>query len=368
MTKSTTKPTKPTQKAPESIKSVIAPKVSKTPALFLVVPCYNESEALPDAIVQLTKKLDSLITKKLISKKSQILFVDDGSSDETWQLIKSASEKDERITGLKLSHNRGHQNALVAGLLAAKSCADVVISIDADLQDDIDAIDKMLEEYKNGADVVYGVRSDRSSDSAFKRKTAESYYKFLKALSVDLVYNSADFRLTSKKVLTAFADYHEVNLFLRGLFPLIGFKTAKVYYSRKPREKGESKYPLKKMLALAWDGITSFSIQPIRLVLKLGIIITIIATILIIYSIVRYFINQTVPGWAFLSCSIWFLGGVQMLSIGLIGEYIGKTYSESKARPRYHIEENLLESPATESVKSAAEQFTEAETKSGAQE
>ena len=315
----------------------------KTPILFLVVPCYNESEALPDTIDQLTKKLDSLITKKLISKKSKILFVDDGSADETWSIIKSASAKNAKITGLKLSRNRGHQTALVAGLLTAKPYADAVISIDADLQDDIDAIDKMLLAYNDGADAVYGVRSDRSSDSTFKRKTAELYYKFMKLLGVDLVYNSADFRLVSKKVLSAFEGYREANLFLRGLFPSIGFKSTEVYYTRKPREKGESKYPLKKMLALAWDGITSFSVEPIRLVLRLGIIITIIATILIIYSIIRYFISQTVPGWAFLSCSIWFLGGVQMLSIGLIGEYVGKTYSESKRRPRYHIEENLLE-------------------------
>ena len=311
--------------------------------LYVVIPCYNEEEVLNETTKRLTEKLNSLIKKKVISKDSKVLYVNDGSKDSTWELINKIHSKNKIFTGISLSRNRGHQNALVAGLLTARNYADVVISMDADLQDDINAMDEMLEKYNDGCDIVYGVRSARKTDTWFKRTTAEGFYKFMDKMGVEIVYNHADYRLTSKRVLDEFSNFHEVNLFLRGIFPLIGFKSDKVYYERNERFAGKSKYPLKKMLSFAWDGITSFSIKPISFILYLGVAILILSLILIIYSVVRKIIGATVPGWTFISCSIWFLGGVQMLSIGIIGEYIGKVYNETKKRPRYIIEGNLLD-------------------------
>ena len=315
----------------------------KKEILYVVVPCYNEEEVLAETTKRLSNKLETLIKKNIISEDSRVMYVNDGSKDKTWELIEEYSRVHKLITGICLSRNRGHQNALLAGLMTAKKYADIVISMDADLQDDIDAMDEMLDKYYNGCDIVYGVRSSRKKDSFFKKTTAQGFYKFMKLMGVDVVYNHADYRLTSKRVLENFADYKEVNLFLRGIFPLIGYKSDVVYYERAERFAGKSKYPLKKMLNFAWDGITSFSVKPIRLVLNIGIIIFVISVIMTIYSIIQYFIGNTVPGWTFLACSIWMLAGIQMLSLGIIGEYIGKVYSETKARPRYIISRNLNE-------------------------
>lgn len=271
------------------------------------------------------------------------MYVNDGSKDKTWELIKNINKNNPMFTGICLSRNRGHQNALVAGLLTAKEYADVVISMDADLQDDINAIDEMLEKYYDGCDIVYGVRSARKTDTFFKRVTAEGFYKFMQMMGVDVVYNHADYRLTSKKVLNNFQDYKEVNLFLRGIFPLIGYKSDKVYYERAERFAGESKYPLKKMLDFAWDGITSFSVKPLRFICTLGFVILFISIIIMIYSLVRKLTGNTIDGWTFLNISIWFIGGLQMISLGIIGEYVGKMYNETKARPRFIVAENLEE-------------------------
>ena len=311
--------------------------------LYVVVPCYNEEEVLSETTKRLCVKLEDLIKIGKISDKSRIMYVNDGSKDKTWELIEEFSQDYTLVTGICLSRNRGHQNALLAGLMTAKNYADVVISMDADLQDDINAMDEMLAKYHAGCDIVYGVRSSRKKDTFFKKHTAQAFYKFMKAMGVDVVYNHADYRLTSKRVLEHFADYKEVNLFLRGIFPLIGFKSDVVYYERAERFAGESKYPLKKMLNFAWDGITSFSVKPIRLVLSIGVIIFAVSVIMTLYSIIVYFMGKTVPGWTFLACSIWMLAGVQMLSLGIIGEYVGKVYNETKARPRYIISRNLNE-------------------------
>ena len=311
--------------------------------LYVVIPCYNEEEVLNETTKRLKEKLTDLIKKNVISKDSRVMYVNDGSKDKTWELIKKINSKEELFTGITLSRNRGHQNALVAGLLTAKEYADVVISMDADLQDDINAIDEMLEKYKEGSEIVYGVRSARKKDSFFKKITAEGFYKFMKLMGVDIVFNHADYRLTSKKVLEQFKDYKEVNLFLRGIFPLIGYKTDVVYYERAERFAGESKYPLKKMLNFAWDGITSFSVKPLRFICSLGFIILLVSFIIMIYSIIQKICGNTVAGWTFLTISIWFIGGLQMVSIGIVGEYIGKIYNETKARPRYIVSENLNE-------------------------
>lgn len=311
--------------------------------LYVVVPCYNEEEVLEETTKRLKEKLEKLISDKKISDKSRVMYVNDGSKDKTWELIEEISIRESLFTGICLSRNRGHQNALLAGLMTAKSYADVVISMDADLQDDINAIDAMLDKYLSGCDVVYGVRSSRKKDSWFKKTTAQGFYKFMKVMGVDIVYNHADYRLASRKVLEHLADFKEVNLFLRGMFPLVGYKSDVIYYERNERFAGESKYPLKKMLNFAWDGITSFSIKPIRFVLTFGILIFIISVIMTIYCIVVKLLGQTVPGWTFLACSIWMLSGIQMLSLGIIGEYVGKVYSETKARPRYIISRNLEE-------------------------
>lgn len=313
----------------------------KLAILYVIVPCYNEEAVLNETTKQLKEKMEKLIKEKKISSSSKVMYVNDGSKDKTWDLIKKYHKKEKLFTGISLSRNRGHQNALLAGLMTAKKYADVVISMDADLQDDINAIDEMLEKYYAGYDIVYGVRSTRKKDSLFKKFTAISFYKLIKFLGADIVYNHADYRLTSKRVLDAFSDFHEVNLFLRGMFPLVGYKSDIVYYERKKRFAGESKYPLKKMLNFAWDGITSFSVKPLRFICVIGFVIIFISICIMIYSLIRKLTGNTVDGWTFLSISIWFIGGLQMTSIGVIGEYIGKIYSETKRRPRYIISDNL---------------------------
>ncbi len=315
----------------------------KKPILYVVIPCYNEEEVLAETTKQLKAKMQDLISTNAISEKSKVMYVNDGSKDKTWEIIKKINKKDNLFTGITLSRNRGHQNALVAGLLTAKNYADIVISMDADLQDDINAINEMIEKYKEGNDIVYGVRSTRKKDTFFKRVTAEGFYKFMTLLGVDCVYNHADYRLTSKRVLEEFLNYKEVNLFLRGIFPLIGFKTDIVYYERNERFAGKSKYPLKKMLNFAWDGITSFSVKPIRLILNIGIIIFFISVCTLIYLLISKIIGHTISMGTFILSSIWLVCGIQMLSLGIVGEYIGKIYNETKARPRYAISENLEE-------------------------
>ena len=311
--------------------------------LYIVVPCYNEEEVIKENTKELNNKMNYLIDNNKINKDSKVLYVNDGSKDKTWELIEEISKKNKLFTGICLSRNMGHQNALLAGLMTAKKYADIVISMDADLQDDINVIDEMIEKYEIGNDIVYGVRNSRKKDSFFKRTTAQGFYKFMKFMGVDIIYNHADYRLTSKRVLDNLENFDEVNLFLRGIFPLIGFKHDIVYYERHERFAGKSKYPLSKMLNFAWDGITSFSVKPIRLILALGLFIFIFSTIMTIYSIIVKLIGNTVPGWSFLSCSIWIATGVQMLSLGVIGEYIGKIYSETKRRPRFIISRNLIE-------------------------
>lgn len=309
--------------------------------LYIVVPCYNEEEVLEETTRQLKEKMKNLIKDKKISKESRVMYVNDGSKDNTWKMIEEISEKEKLFTGISLSRNRGHQNALLGGLMTAKNYADIVISMDADLQDDINAIDEMIDKYYEGADIVYGVRSARKTDTWFKKTTAEGFYKFMKMMGADIVYNHADYRLASKRVLDELEKFNEVNLFLRGMFPLIGYKTEVVYYERNERVDGESKYPLKKMLNFAWDGITSFSVKPLRLICTMGFIMLFISLIIMIYSLIRKITGNTVDGWTFIIISIWFLGGIQMISTGIIGEYIGKVYKETKRRPRYIICKNL---------------------------
>ena len=317
--------------------------MKKEEILYVVVPCYNEEEVLTETTKRLKEKLESLIKDKKISNKSRVMYINDGSKDDTWNLIEEISNKEKLFTGISLSRNRGHQNALLAGLMTAKNYADIVISMDADLQDDINAIDEMIEKYNNCAQIVYGVRSSRKKDTAFKRITAEGFYKFMKLMGVEVVFNHADYRLTSKRVLEELENYGEINLFLRGMFPLIGFKTDIVYYERNERFAGSSKYPLKKMLSFAWEGITSFSVKPIKMILNIGIIMFVLSIIMIIYSIVSKCLGNTVDGWTFITCSIWLVAGIQMLSLGIVGEYIGKIYSETKRRPRFIISRNLNE-------------------------
>lgn len=310
--------------------------------LYLVVPCYNEEEVLIETSKRLLGKINKMINEEKISKKSKILFVNDGSKDKTWDMIEELYNKNSIFSGVNLSRNRGHQNALLAGLMVAKEYADMVISLDADLQDDIDVIEKFVEEYYSGSDIVYGVRSSRKTDTFFKRTTALGFYKFMDKLGVNVVYNHADYRLMSKRALEALAEFKEVNLFLRGIVPLIGYKYSIVEYERHERFAGESKYPLKKMLAFAVDGITSFSVKPIRLISVLGFSIFFISLIALIYSLVVKFLGKTEVGWTSIVISIWMLGGIQLLSLGVIGEYIGKIYNETKARPRYIIKDKLI--------------------------
>ena len=309
--------------------------------LYLVIPCYNEEEVLPETSRRLLEKLGSMVENKMVSPKSRILFVNDGSKDRTWELIEQLHEKHPQISGLKLSRNRGHQNALLAGLMTAKQYADILISMDADLQDDIDAVDKFVEEYYNGCDVVYGVRSSRATDTAFKRGTAGMFYKLMQALGVDIVDNHADYRLMSKRAVEALAEYREVNLFLRGVVPLIGFKSAIVTYERHERFAGESKYPLKKMLAFAIDGITSFSVKPLRMITWLGIFIFLCSMAMLLWLLLQKLFGFTVQGWTTLMGSIWMIGGIQLFCLGMIGEYIGKIYAEVKQRPRFIVDQLL---------------------------
>lgn len=313
----------------------------KNHILYLVLPCYNEEEVLPLTAEILEKKMYELMDKEVISRESKIMFVNDGSKDRTWELIEELHEKNPLFAGVKLSRNRGHQNALLGGLMTAKEYADVTISLDADLQDDIDVIDDFMRQYYEGCEIVYGVRSARDTDTFFKRFTAEGFYKLINMMGGEVVFNHADYRLMSKRALDELAKYKEVNLFLRGTVPMIGFKTGIATYERHERMAGESKYPLKKMLALAINGITSLSVKPIRMIMSLGVFIFTCSILMLIYAIVQHFLGNTVSGWTSLIVSIWAIGGLQLLAIGVIGEYIGKIYLETKERPKYIIEKVL---------------------------
>ena len=309
--------------------------------LYITIPCYNEEEVLPET----SKRIGGLLTEMIdcgeISPESKILFIDDGSKDNTWKIIQDLSRQ-QIFEGIKLSRNSGHQGALMAGLMTAKNSCDCVISIDADLQDDLKAIPLMIEKFKQGCDIVYGVRKERKTDSWFKRNTAHFFYKLMKVLGADVLENHADYRLMSRRALEALSEFKEVNLFLRGIVRLVGYKSDIVYYDRTERFAGESKYPLKKMLSFAFDGITSFSIKPIRLVWALGTFVCFLAVIAAIYTFCSWLMGNSVTGWSSLMISIWFLGGVQLISVGVIGEYIGKIYKETKSRPIYIIEDNTL--------------------------
>ena len=311
----------------------------KVPILYIVIPCYNEEEVLPITAPLFLKKIHQLVNEGKILDESRILFVNDGSKDGTWELIKKLSKEEYHYKGIAQSRNRGHQNAVLAGLMTAKEVADITISIDCDGQDDINAMDAMVDAYMAGAEVVYGVRSKRETDTFFKRFTAESFYHLLNWMGAEVVFNHADYRLISSKVLNAFSDFKEVNIFLRGLIPLVGFNSTSVYYERHERIAGESHYPLKKMLALAFDGITSLSVKPIRMITAAGTIISGLGFCAIIWAIIMQVMGNTVAGWASMVCIVAFLGGIQLLSLGVIGEYIGKIYLETKARPRYIISE-----------------------------
>lgn len=319
------------------------------PVLYIVVPCYNEEAVLPITKDMFLAKIHSLIEKGRIDDKSRVMFVNDGSKDETWPIIKALSAQHEHIEGISLSRNRGHQNALLGGLMTAKDRCDVTISIDADGQDDINAMDGMLTEYENGCDVVYGVRSRRETDTWFKRTTAEGFYKVMNSLGADVVYNHADYRLMSSRALNALAQYKEVNLFLRGMVPLVGYKSTSVFYERAERIAGESHYPLKKMLAFAFDGITSLSVKPIRLITWLGFLFSVVSFIAIIVTIVQHFMGLTVAGWSSTLCIVLLMGGIQLLCLGVIGEYVGKIYNETKARPRFIISEKTFDNKAESS-------------------
>lgn len=309
--------------------------------LYLVIPCYNEEEVLPETSKRLLEKYEKLIDDGVIDSESKICFVNDGSKDRTWEIIEQLNSENKIFRGIKLSRNKGHQNALMAGLMTVKDECDAAISLDADLQDDIEAIDRMVEKYAEGYDVVYGVRSSRKKDTVFKRATAQGFYKFMKAMGVEIIYNHADYRLMSKRALDALSEFEEVNLFLRGIVPLIGYKSATVEYERGERFAGESKYPLKKMLSFAFEGITSMSIKPIRMICVLGVIVFCVSIGILIYSLIRHFTGNTVWGWTSLAVSVWAIGGLQLLAIGIIGEYIGKVYLETKHRPKYIVEKYL---------------------------
>lgn len=313
----------------------------KSNILYVVVPCYNESEVLKETTKRLTEKLTQMIKDKHIDKKSKIMYVNDGSKDSTWELITKFNQENNLVTGVNLSKNRGHQNALLAGLMTAKEYADIVISMDADLQDDIEVMDQMVSEYLEGSAIVYGVRNSRKKDTGFKKHTAQMFYKLMKLLGVDVIYNHADYRLLSKRVLEELANYKEVNLFLRGIIPLIGFKSSIVTYERHERFAGVSKYPLKKMINFAIEGILSFSVKPLRIITLSGFFISLISFLFLLYVIIGHFVTGNVAGWTTIVTLICFFGGFQIFCIGVIGEYIGKIYSETKQRPRYIIEEVL---------------------------
>lgn len=310
-----------------------------TPRLIIVVPCYNEQEVLPITAPMFLEKIKSLAAAGQITEDSRVMFVNDGSRDDTWNIITRLSEEDEHYIGISQSRNRGHQNAVLAGLMTAKDMCDITISIDCDGQDDINAMDGMVAAYHEGCEIVYGVRSRRDTDTFFKRFTAESFYKLMNAMGAEVVYNHADYRLISSRALRELAKFREVNIFLRGMVPLVGFKSTSVYYERSERAAGKSHYPLKKMLALAFDGITSLSIKPIKIIFMLGLIVALISFVGIIWAVVEAILGNTVGGWASTTCIICFLSGVQLISIGVIGEYIGKIYMEVKQRPRYIISE-----------------------------
>lgn len=313
--------------------------MEKKPVLYIVIPCYNEQEVLPQTAPMFLDKITQLTEAGKISPDSRILFVNDGSKDSTWQIITDLNRQDERFQGIAQSRNRGHQAAVLAGLMECREKCDITISIDCDGQDDINAMDEMVDAYLGGCDVVYGVRSSRETDTFFKRFTAQSFYKLLNGMGAEVVYNHADYRLMSARVLREFANFHEVNLFLRGMVPLVGFKSTSVYYERHERLAGESHYPLKKMLGLAFDGITSLSVKPIRLITFCGLLISLISFIGIIWAVISALTGSTVAGWASTACIVCFMGGMQALFLGVIGEYIGKIYLEVKQRPRYIISE-----------------------------
>ena len=317
----------------------------KQPILYIVIPCYNEEKVLPITSGMFLEKINTLAAAGKISPESRVLFVNDGSKDNTWNIITELAAKDEHYIGISQSRNRGHQNAVLAGLMEAKDKCDITISIDCDGQDDINAMDEMVDAYRDGCEVVYGVRSRRDTDTFFKRFTAEGFYHLMNFLGADIVFNHADYRLISSRALQEFANFKEVNIFLRGMVPLVGFKSTSVYYERHERLAGESHYPLKKMLALAFDGITSLSVKPIRFITGLGLIFSVLSFIGVLWAIVASILGRTVAGWASTMCIVCFMGGVQLLCLGVIGEYIGKIYLETKARPRYIISERTWEKP-----------------------
>lgn len=311
--------------------------------LYLVIPCYNEEAVLPETAKRLKEKINILKERGKIDGKSRIVFVNDGSKDKTWSIIRELHQEDRLFSGINLSRNRGHQNALLAGLMTVKDHADMVISMDADLQDDINAIDEMVDKYLSGIDIVYGVRSSRKKDTFFKKATAEGFYKIMNSMGANTVFNHADYRLMSRRAIEGLAEFEEVNLFLRGIVPMIGYQSDIVYYERGERFAGESKYPLGKMISFATEGITSLSTKPIRLITGLGFLIFVVSIGMLIYSIVRHFMGATIVGWTTLMVSVWAIGGLILLSLGVVGEYIGKIYLETKARPRFIIEQFLNE-------------------------
>ena len=320
--------------------------------LYMVIPCYNEQEVLPETSKRLKEKLSTLVKAGKIDPESRIIFVNDGSKDRTWEIIRGLHEEDPVFGGVNLSRNRGHQNALLAGLMIVKDHADMAISMDADLQDDINAIDEMVEKYLDGTDIVYGVRSSRERDTFFKKATAESFYKMMNAMGANTVFNHADYRLMSKRALEGLAEFQEVNLFLRGIVPMIGYSTDVVYYERGERFAGESKYPLGKMLSFAIEGITSLSTKPIRMITFLVFFIFLVSIGILIYSLVRHFMGATIVGWTTLMVSVWAIGGLILLSLGVVGEYIGKIYLETKARPRFIVEQFLNDTENTKEIES----------------
>jgi glycosyltransferase, group 2 family len=332
------------------VTSAIRKEDKMIPRLIIVIPCYNEQEVLPITAPQFLAKINQLAAEGLISGDSRVMFVNDGSKDDTWNIIQQLADQDEHYIGIAQSRNRGHQNAVLAGLMEAKDMCDITISIDCDGQDDINAMDEMVKAYLEGCEIVYGVRSKRDTDTFFKRFTAESFYKLLNSMGAEVVYNHADYRLISSRALQELAKFKEVNIFLRGMVPLVGFKSTSVYYERSERAAGKSHYPLSKMLALAFDGITSLSIKPIKMIIGMGVFVAFISFIGIIWAVVEAILGKTVMGWASTTCIICFLSGVQLISVGVIGEYIGKIYMEVKQRPRYIISERTWERHDSEDI------------------
>lgn len=332
------------------VTSAIRKEDKMIPRLIIVIPCYNEQEVLPITAPQFLAKINQLAAEGLISGDSRVMFVNDGSKDDTWNIIQQLADQDEHYVGIAQSRNRGHQNAVLAGLMEAKDMCDITISIDCDGQDDINAMDEMVKAYLEGCEIVYGVRSKRDTDTFFKRFTAESFYKLLNSMGAEVVYNHADYRLISSRALQELAKFKEVNIFLRGMVPLVGFKSTSVYYERSERAAGKSHYPLSKMLALAFDGITSLSIKPIKMIIGMGVIVAFISFIGIIWAVVEAILGKTVMGWASTTCIICFLSGVQLISVGVIGEYIGKIYMEVKQRPRYIISDRTWERHDSEDI------------------